>query len=104
MLVSQPQFRTPAVARVCPTRPAAPRLNRVMSFHKFSLLRRLRFRRGFFFLRQARAGSLGDSCGQPVVVRGSRMDDNHALARDDIFADVFAVIAACLLYTSPSPR
>src|ERR1035437_4701473 len=64
----------------------------------FLLLLRLRFRRAFLFLRLARAGSRGDSCGQPVVVRGSRVDDDDALVRDDIFADVFAVIAAAQFY------
>src|SRR5450759_3783145 len=66
----------------------------VSSIWAVFLLLRLRFRRSFFFLRLSRAGARGCSCGQPVVVRGSRADDHHALVRDDIFADVFAVIAA----------
>src|ERR1700680_1764591 len=65
-----------------------------MAAINFLLLRGLRFRRGFFRLSLARAGSLRDSCGQPDVIRGSRVDDDYALARDDIFSDVFAVIAA----------
>src|ERR1039457_6020444 len=60
----------------------------------YPLFRRFGFRRDFGFLRQARAGSVGDSCAQPLVVRGSRADDHHALVRDDIFADVLAVIPA----------
>src|SRR5438874_9801004 len=59
-----------------------------------SLLFRLRFQRGFFFWRRARAGARGNSASQPVVIRAPRVDDDHAFARDHIFADVFAVIAA----------
>src|ERR1035438_10005463 len=55
----------------------------VSSIWAVFLLLRLRLRRGFFFLRLSRAGARGDSCGQPVVVRGSRADHHHALRSEE---------------------
>src|ERR1039457_3686883 len=63
----------------------------------FPLLLRLRFRGSFVWLHLARAGLLGDSRGQPSIVRPHRVDDHHAFVRDDIFADVLSVIAAAHL-------
>src|SRR5665213_3422205 len=61
---------------------------------KFPLLCRLRLWCIFYLLCLAWAGLLRDSRGQTVIVRGSRVDHDHALAGNDIFPDVFAVIAA----------
>src|SRR5476649_375377 len=54
------------------------------------LLLRLRLGRGLFDLRGVRAGARGDAGGETVVVGGARVDDDDALVRDDVFADVFA--------------
>src|SRR5271168_5352013 len=61
------------------------------------LLARFRLRRGFVFLRLARTGSVRDSSAHFGVVRTPRVDNHHALAGNDIFADVLAVIAAAHL-------
>jgi PAS domain S-box-containing protein len=42
----------------------------------------------------ARAGLRGDSRGQPVVVRGSRLDDDHVLVRDDIYGSRFPAVVS----------
>jgi hypothetical protein len=75
--------------------PVAPRPMLVsQSIRKELLSLGFGLRRGFAFLRPARAGLLSDSGTQPKVVRTPGMDDHHALLRDDILADVFAVITA----------
>src|SRR5450432_63622 len=61
-----------------------------VGFVPINLLRRLRFRRGLFPL----ADALRDSRGQRGIIGLAREDNHHTLVRDDIFADVLAVVAA----------
>jgi len=52
---------------------------------------------GFVWLRYTRSASGGDTGAQSEVVRAPWEDDHDALVGDDIFADVFAMVASTLL-------
>src|SRR5664280_495230 len=59
-----------------------------------ALAHRLGFRRRLVALRLTGAGALRDPGGQPAIVCAPRMDDHHALVCDNVFADIFTVVAA----------
>src|ERR1700686_445265 len=58
---------------------------------------RLRLWRGLVFLRPARTGPVRYSRAHLGIVGAPRMDNDHALVGNDIFAYVLAVIAAAHL-------
>src|ERR1017187_1523974 len=53
---------------------------------------------GFGILRRARPGPCRDSHGQPIVVSPPWVDHHDAFIRDDIFADILAMVAAAHFY------
>jgi len=62
-----------------------------------TLIARFRLRRGFIFLRLARTGPVRDTGAQLGIVGAPRVDHDHTLGSNDIFADILAVIAAAHL-------